>query len=213
VTDNRGRFAFANMRPGHWMLHIIDGNLPQNYYFDKESVEFNIAPGQAAEQTFKALPRRRRIQIISQGVTVAASSEKGKTIQPGPEKKIIAPPPQVVKPTETVVPKQKIVEKTPPKETPPQAIVPQQPAARPEQVPCTVVFWSEKLMFGIHHSDWQKKSSADSAAAVLAKESILRPFVAPVVSQDGRVTYRILLGTFKSRKAAEDACSQVRGLK
>lgn len=213
VTDNRGRFTFANMRPGHWTLRIADGNLPQNYYFDKEAVEFNVAPGQAAEQTFKALPKKRRIQIISQGVTIAVSPEKGKGVKPPPEKKAVEPAPRVVKPAETVVPKQRIVGKTPPKETPTQTIVPQQPTAKPEQVPCIVVFWPEKLVFGIHHSDWRKKSSADSAAAVLAKKSVLNVFVEPEVSRDGRVTYRVLLGAFKSRKAAEKACDKLQDLK
>ena len=253
VTDNRGRFTFTNMRPGHWTLRIADGNLPQNYYFDKEAVEFDVAPGQAAERTFKALPKRRRIQMISQGVTIAVSPEKGKGVKPPPEKKAVelapqkpklvemAPPkekdvqpapeikkpvepaletkkpvepaPQIVKPAETFVPKQKTVGKAPPKETPAHAIVPPQPTAKPEQVPCVVVFWPEKLVFGIHHSDYRKKSSADSAAVVLAKKSVMNVFVGPVVSRDGRVTYRVLLGAFKSRKAAEKACDKLQYLK
>ena len=211
VTDNRGRFAFANMRPGRWILRIVDGNLPQNYYFDKETIEFNVAPGQAAEHTLKALPKRRRIQIISQGVTIGVSPEKGKGVHPAPEKKTIEPTAQVVKPAEKVVPKQKMVEKAPLKET--QAMVPQRPTVKPEQVPWTVVFRPEKLLFAIHHSDWRKKSSADSAAVALAKKSVLHTFVEPAISQDGRVTYRVFLGVFKSRKAAEKACDQIRVLR
>ncbi|MGA3246377.1 MAG: SPOR domain-containing protein [Bacteroidota bacterium] len=212
VTDNRGRFTFANMRPGRWTLRIVDGNLPQNYYFDKESVELNVAPGQAAEHTFKALPKKRRIQIISQGV-IGVAPEKGKGIQPAPEKKIIEPSPQVVKPVEKVAPKPKIVEKAPQTEIKKPTIAPEQKTEKPEQVPCIVTFWPEKLIFGIQHSDWRTKSSADSAAASLAHKSRLAAFVQPVVSPDGKVSYRVLLGAFKSRKAADDACGEVRALR
>jgi hypothetical protein len=213
VTDNRGRFAFANMRPGRWTLRIVDGNLPQNYYFDKEAVEFNVAPGQSAEQTFKALPKKRRIQIISQGVTIAVSPEKGKGIQPAPGKKVIEPTPQIVKPAEVVAAKPKSGLKTPQTEIKKQTIGPGQSAEKPEQVQCVVVFVPKKLLFSIEHSDWRKKSSADSAAAYLAHKSRLAVFVEPVVSVEGKVSYRVLLGVFRSRKAAEEACEQVRGLR
>ncbi len=213
VTDNRGRFTFANMRPGHWTLRIIEGNLPQNYYFDKEAVEFNVAPGQAAEQTFKALPKKRRIQIISQGVTIAVSPEKAKVTQPVPDKKIAEPAPPVVKPAEPVTPRPRRVGKPPETEIKTQMIAPAQRAGKPERIQCVVAFWPDKLIFGIEHSDWRKKSSADSVAAYLAYKTRLHAFVETVVSPDGKVSYRVLLSAFKSRTSAESAREEVRGLK
>jgi hypothetical protein len=245
VTDNRGRFTFANMRPGHWTLRIADGNLPQNYYFDKEAVEFDVAPGQAAERTFKALPKRRRIQMISQGVTIAVSPEKGKGVKPPPEKKAIepalqkpklveaAPPkekdvqpapeikkpvepaletkkpvepaPQIVKPAETVVAKQKIVEKAQLPEIKKPLTIRRWPSDKPLQVPWSVEFFPAKLVFGIHHSDWKKRATADSAVVVLAQLSGLSVFVDPKVSREGGHVYRVIIGAFKSRRAADAA--------
>ncbi|MCX6135163.1 MAG: SPOR domain-containing protein [Ignavibacteriales bacterium] len=213
VTDSRGRFAFSNIRPGRWTLRIADGNLPQNYYFDKEAVELNVAPGQSAEQTFKALPKRRRIQMISQGVTISTSPDKGKKTQPPVAKKIIEPVPQVAKPAEAAALKPKSVIPAPQTEIKNQTISPVQRAEKPAQMPCNVVFWPEKLIFCIEHSDWRKKSSADSVAAVLVPKSRLAVFVRTVVLPDGKLSYRVLLGGFKSRRAAENACEAVRDLK
>ena len=213
VTDNRGRFMFANVRPGRWTLRIVDGNLPQNYYFDRESVELTVAPGQTIEQMFKALPKKRRIQMISQGVAIAVSQEQRKGIKPAPEKKPAELPPQIVKPMETIKPKPRAVEITPPQAEKQQAVAPVQRSEKPESMPCIVVFWPEKLAFRIEHSDWRTKASADSAAAALASKSIFAASVQRVVSADGKASYKVLLGAFKSRKSAQDACEILRGLK
>ena len=213
VTDNRGRFTFSNIRPGRWTLRIVDGNLPQGYYFDRDSYELTLAPAQTSEQSFKALPRRRRIQMIQQGVTISAAGEKGKATPTIPEKKVVAPPQPKTKPVETAIPKKNIIEPVPQKEIKKPMTATVQPSIRPEQVPCVVVFWPEKLIFGIHHSDWHAKLSADSMAEVLSKKSSLHVFVEPVLSNEGKVSYRILIGAFKSRVAAQNACEAVRGLR
>ena len=232
VTDNRGRFAFSNIRPGRWTLRIVDGNLPQGTYFEKDSYELTLVPGQAAEQSFKALPRRRRIQMIQQGAVISAPTEKGKFIQPAPEKKVVAPAPEKSKPAELVIPK-KIVEPSLPNAQAQDSIRPSkkiepsvhqqkvgktispapQQTIRPEQVPCEVDFWPERLVFGIHYSDWKSRVSADSAALELSRKSNLHAFVRPSISLDGKVTYRVLLGAFKSRAAAENACAKLRSMK
>jgi hypothetical protein len=78
VSDNRGRFSFAGIRPGKWTLRILESDLPQNTYFEKDSFVIEAAPGSSLEYTFKALPRKRRIQILQQGKTLEAPPLKKK---------------------------------------------------------------------------------------------------------------------------------------
>ena len=108
VSDNRGRFSFAGIRPGQWTLRILEGNLPQNHYFDKDSYVIDAPPGASMEFTFKAIPRKRRIQILQQGKTLEAAPQKGKTPETVPPKTKRNEP----------APKAKATEKIPKKEEP-----------------------------------------------------------------------------------------------
>jgi hypothetical protein len=82
VSDNRGRFSFTGIRPGKWTLRILEGNLPQNTYFERDSYVIDATPGASMEFTFKAIPRKRRIQILQQGKTLEAAPQKGKPAAP-----------------------------------------------------------------------------------------------------------------------------------
>jgi hypothetical protein len=86
VTDSRGRFSFSGIRPATWTLRIVEGNLPQNTYFEKDSFVIEAAPGSSMEYTFKALPRKRRIQILQQGKTLEAPPLKTKKPETVPSK-------------------------------------------------------------------------------------------------------------------------------
>jgi hypothetical protein len=204
VTDNRGRFTFSGIRPGRWTLRILDGNLPQNYYYDKDSYEITVAPGQSAEQSFKALPRRRRIQIIQQGKTIETEPQKGKDVRLAPDtRKPVEPAPS--RPIVPAPPKDKIVEKAQPPEIKEPLTIRRVPSEKPLQVPCTVEFLPEKLVFGIHHSDWRRRAAADSIAVQLSQLSGLSASVDVEVILDGKPVYRVILGTFRSRRAADAA--------
>jgi hypothetical protein len=108
VSDNRGRFSFTGIRPGRWTLRILEGNLPQNTYFEKDSYDIDVAPGGSKEFTFKALPRKRRIQILQQGKTLEAPPQKAKAPESVPPKTKRNEP----------APKAKPVEQTPKKDKP-----------------------------------------------------------------------------------------------
>jgi hypothetical protein len=109
VADSKGRFSFTGIRPGKWTLRILEGNLPQNYYFEKDSCVIDAAPGVSTEYTFKALPRKRRIQILQQGKTLEAPPQKGKAPEavppktkrnePAPKAKAVVQPPKKDSPT------------------------------------------------------------------------------------------------------------------
>ena len=109
VSDIKGRFSFAGIRPGKWTLRILEGNLPQNYYFEKDSYVVDAAPGASMEFIFKALPRKRRIQILQQGKTLEVAPQKGKAPEAVPPKTKRNEP----------APKAKVVEQTPKKDNSP----------------------------------------------------------------------------------------------
>ncbi len=108
VSDSKGRFSFTGIRPGKWTLRILEGNLPQNTYFEKDSYNIDAAPGASMEFTFKALPRKRRIQILQQGKTLEAPPQKEKAPEAVPPKTKRNEP----------APKAKAIKRTPKKDTP-----------------------------------------------------------------------------------------------
>jgi len=214
LADNRGRFSFSGIRPGRWTLRIVEGNLPQNFYFEKDSYELTVAPGQSAELSFKALPRKRRVQIVSQGQTLVAAPQKGKTEVPA-QPRVEVPKPK------TEVPLQPVIqpEKARPVEVVPTTTVPRQPmhkiAPRPlvwSKVSSRVVFVPARLRFSVEFVPLLGRTMADSAAAQLANLSALPAKVEYLGMIDGSPTYRVLVGLFNSRKAAEVAWPGIRKL-
>jgi cell division protein FtsN len=214
VSDNRGRFSFAGIRPGHWTLRILDGNLPESYYIDKDTYEYDLAPGQSVEQTFKVLPRKRRIQIIAQGKTIEIAPAKGKAAPAAQEKvKKVEPAPQKQKPVEVAPPRKSLVETAPKVVVQKPAIIPSAPSVKPEQVQCTVAFVPERLVFVIEFSTWSTKALADSDAAHIAKMADLPAIVQMKVAENNRASYVVILGSFKTRKDAEEACERIQNLR
>lgn len=191
LTDSRGRFAFSDIRPGRWTLRIIEGNLPQNYYFEKDLHELTVAPGQSAELSFKALPRKRRVQILKQGQAIEIAPQK-------PKIAVIAPP--AAKPTGKVLP--------PDEGKPARKIMltPHEWSA----ISSRVIFVPLWLRFGIEFSTWPSRELARSAAAQLASVTGRLTYVEFMGKQGGRSMYRVVLGGYISRTSAETALSGIR---
>jgi TolA-binding protein len=80
ISDYRGRFSFTGIRPGRWTLRVIEGNLPVNHNFERESLDLEVSPGGTQQVTLKILPRRKRIQILQEGKLLVET-------KPTPEKK------------------------------------------------------------------------------------------------------------------------------
>lgn len=76
VTDRQGRFEFEEVRPGGWTLKIYADNLPEYHYFEKDTFELKLEPGQKADVSVKALPKKRRIQIIDEQKTLIEEKKK-----------------------------------------------------------------------------------------------------------------------------------------
>ncbi len=70
VTDSKGRFGFADLRPGKWMLKVVGGDVPLYHALDQDSFDLEIQSGQKSEISFKILPRKRQIRIIQEGAVI-----------------------------------------------------------------------------------------------------------------------------------------------
>ncbi|HTO93605.1 MAG TPA: carboxypeptidase-like regulatory domain-containing protein, partial [Bacteroidota bacterium] len=66
-TDNRGKFRFADIRPGEWVLRLLPEGLPEYHYIERDSIRLTLSPRGRVDTTFRVLPRKRRIQILEEG--------------------------------------------------------------------------------------------------------------------------------------------------
>jgi len=76
LTDRKGRFSFDDVRPGQWTLAVHADNLPEYHYFEKDTFEIELAPGEKKEILIRVLPRKRTIRIIEEGETLIEEEEK-----------------------------------------------------------------------------------------------------------------------------------------
>lgn len=76
ITDNKGCFGFEEIRPGKWTLKIYSDNLPEYHFFEKDTLELELKPGQRREISAKVLPKKRRIQIIAEPQTILEEEQE-----------------------------------------------------------------------------------------------------------------------------------------
>jgi hypothetical protein len=67
VTDEKGGFAFFDMRPGTWTLKIYDYDIPDLHRLEKDAYVLSLSPGDEKELDVSILPRKRVIKIIDNG--------------------------------------------------------------------------------------------------------------------------------------------------
>ncbi len=151
------------------------------------------APPARSNTTVKALPPEIKPQQVAPQ-------------QPAPKQNI---PLLKEKPAEAPSAKSNATQEAPPPEVKTPQITLQQSAPKPKEAGCTVLFIAEKTLFVIEHSKWPTKAAADEVAAKLAKRTNLPATVRKGTSDAGRPSYSVLLGAFKSRSAAEEACAKL----
>ena len=70
VTNEKGEFAFEELRPGKWTVKLYPQNLPEHHRFEKETFEIELRPGERFTQKIYVFPKKRRIQILEEGGTL-----------------------------------------------------------------------------------------------------------------------------------------------
>ncbi|MEX0737407.1 MAG: SPOR domain-containing protein [Bacteroidota bacterium] len=201
ISDNKGRFVFTNVRPGAWSVKVVDGNLPEYHFVEKEVQHVEIKPGESGDLAFKVLPKRRRIQIIQEGRVIEAvkPAEKESPVRPAAKPAVKESP---VRPAA----------KPAVKESPVRPIA--KPAEGGLRVPwaakqCIVGPYVQGSGFLIHISTWSTESGARAAAREVER----------LTGRKGTVErlsvnrFRIRLTGFKNREEANRICAQLQSIR
>jgi cell division septation protein DedD len=193
ISDNRGRFSFVGMRPGQWTLRVIDGNLPANYYIDKESLDVDLPPGGEQEVTLKVLPRKRRIQVITTGKTLVETQPAER--KPAERRQVEQPrPTPVPKPAEIRTPEQRQI----------------QPPIAVGQPGPLVVHYPNREAYTIQMSSWETEGKAWQEARRLENATGYYTFVRKIDLPELGVHFRVYVGYFETRALADSAAQELR---
>jgi len=76
MTDARGRFSFETVRPGRWTLRAHPSGLPNHHRLEADTLEAELAPGQAKRMRFSVVPISRPVLVIESGGTLVEEAEK-----------------------------------------------------------------------------------------------------------------------------------------
>jgi hypothetical protein len=76
VSDSRGQFVFADLRPGVWTLTAYDYSLPEHHLIQQDTFQVEVKPGTHTDLEVKVLPRRRALRLIEEGVLIQQEEPK-----------------------------------------------------------------------------------------------------------------------------------------
>jgi len=76
MTDARGRFSFETVRPGRWTLRAHPSDLPDHRRLEADTLEAELAPGQAKTMQFSVVPISRPVLVIESGGTLVEEEEE-----------------------------------------------------------------------------------------------------------------------------------------
>jgi hypothetical protein len=65
VPDATGRFRFADLHPGRWVLTVSSTTSGPQQRLERERFEFDLKPGDARDVEIRALPVRRAVRIVA----------------------------------------------------------------------------------------------------------------------------------------------------
>jgi hypothetical protein len=76
LTNREGRFEFEEVRPREWTLKIYEDDLPKYHYFESDTFNLELNPGERKEVLVKVLPKKRSINIIDKGEILLEEEKK-----------------------------------------------------------------------------------------------------------------------------------------
>jgi hypothetical protein len=68
MTDDEGEFAFKDIRPGPWKFKAYDYNIQAYHYIQNPEMTITLSPGEKKDITVNVVPKKRRIEILEEGV-------------------------------------------------------------------------------------------------------------------------------------------------
>lgn len=161
VTDNHGKFIFADIRPGNWTLNVIGGDVPEYHVVTPESIDLDLKPGSKQDIAIQLKPKKRTIKILQQGTITPQ-------LPTNPENKVQT------------------------------------------ESPCIVAFDANRNEFVLQLSSWVTRAKAARAARKAEQLSGKKSFTTTTRVPKIGFRYRVFLGGFATKEAAEETCVKLK---
>lgn len=76
TSDDRGRIDFGAVAPGHYVMSVVSGDLPEFTAFERRHIDIDIAAGEDREIELRLLPQQRAVQFIGSETVIVATPAK-----------------------------------------------------------------------------------------------------------------------------------------
>ncbi len=189
VTDNRGRFAFTDLRPGPWTARIRGGDIPSLHVVVPDSLPLIIGPGERKELSFALRPRRRMIRMLEQGQVLKEEKQA-----PAP---VVAP---AIKPPE----REDHIRVQPP--PPAQLQIAAVEAFRPT---CLVYYHARRKGYVVQTSSWTTRAKADRVAHEIEETFRYPTFIERSTVPLLGTRFHVLIGPFERESDALLLCPEI----
>jgi hypothetical protein len=104
MTDAEGKFSFAGLRPGNWVVKVYKDNLPLYHFLEKERFVIEVQGSEEKVVAVRVVPRIRKIQMVHMETSISSSVTQSPTVAGPPVSSPmpVAGPPPVVQPAAQV---------------------------------------------------------------------------------------------------------------
>jgi hypothetical protein len=176
VSDNKGRFLFADLRPGQWILKVVGGDIPEYYNIYPESIKIELLPGERKDVTIQLRPRKRTIKMLNENLSK----------------------PEILPKLEGDLSVPQMSPKIENKDTVSSIVQPHKP--------CMITFNEKRKGYVLQISSWLTRKKANKVAKSANNIAGLKTFKeAAYIPSIGR-RFRVYIGNFKTREEAVDFC-------
>jgi hypothetical protein len=84
TSDDRGRIDFGSLAPGHYVMSVVSGDLPEFTAFERRHIDIDVVSGEEREVELRVLPQQRAVQFIGAETVLVAAPAKPPVVKPHP---------------------------------------------------------------------------------------------------------------------------------
>lgn len=82
TSDDRGRIDFGSLAPGHYVMSVVGGDLPEFTAFERKHIDIDVVAGEMREVELRVLPQQRVVQFIGSETVLVAAPIKPTLVKP-----------------------------------------------------------------------------------------------------------------------------------
>jgi hypothetical protein len=95
MTDADGKFSFAGLRPGIWVVKVYKDNLPLYHHLEKEKFVIEVRGSEEKVIAVSVIPRIRKIQMVHMETNITSPVTQSPTVAGSPP--VVQPTAQVTR--------------------------------------------------------------------------------------------------------------------